>query len=109
MAGNGLQLLGEPANSAYVEAVGSSAQIASTFGVRLGTYRVRGNDLRASDGELSDIIFRALVDRPTPARVVEGAGSTQEAEWFDPAKALSLDLTDVAHDAVANLTHSDAG
>jgi subtilase family serine protease len=53
LAGNGLQLLGEPANNAYVEAVGSAAQIASTFGVRLGTYRVRGNDLRASDGELS--------------------------------------------------------
>jgi subtilase family serine protease len=53
LAGNGLQLLGEPANDAYVEAVGSARQIASTFGVRLGTYRVRGMNLRATDAELS--------------------------------------------------------
>jgi hypothetical protein len=40
---------------------------------------------------------------------MEGAGSTQEAEWFDPAKALTLDLTDVAHEAISNLTNGDAG
>ncbi|MDT5027322.1 MAG: 8-oxo-dGTP diphosphatase [Micromonosporaceae bacterium] len=54
------------------------------------------------------VVFRALVDRPTRPRVMEGAGSTQDAEWFDPAKALALDLTDVAHEAVTKLTHSNA-
>jgi subtilase family serine protease len=53
LAGDGLQLLPEPANNAYVEAVGSAAEIASTFGVQLSTYRVRGQDLRAANGDLS--------------------------------------------------------
>jgi subtilase family serine protease len=53
LTGNGLQLLDRPANDAYVAASGSPAQIASTFGVKLGTYRVRGTDLRAADTDLS--------------------------------------------------------
>jgi 8-oxo-dGTP diphosphatase len=69
----------------------------------------RGPEEVAIDWHGVRVVFRALVDRPTRPRVMEGPGSTQEAEWFDPAKALSLDLTDVAHEAVANLTHSDAG
>jgi len=53
LAGNGLQLFDGPANDAYVAASGSPAQIASTFGVKLGTYRVRGLDLRGTDTDLS--------------------------------------------------------
>lgn len=48
------------------------------------------------------VVFRALVERPTPPRVTEGAGSTQAAAWFEPAEALTLELTEVAHEAVAH-------
>jgi subtilase family serine protease len=53
LAGSGLQLVDRPANDAYVAAAGLPAQIASTFGVQLGTYRVRGMDLRGTDTDLS--------------------------------------------------------
>jgi subtilase family serine protease len=49
----GLQLLGQPANNLYVEAAGSATQIASAFGVQLGTYNVRGIQLRAPDRDLT--------------------------------------------------------
>jgi 8-oxo-dGTP diphosphatase len=47
------------------------------------------------------VVFRAQVDQPGQPRVVEGNGSTQAAAWFSPADALGLELTEVAHDAVA--------
>ena len=53
LTGSGLQLLDRPANDAYVAATGTPAQIASTFGVRLGMYRVRAMELRAADTDLS--------------------------------------------------------
>ncbi|HEX6873409.1 MAG TPA: NUDIX hydrolase, partial [Micromonosporaceae bacterium] len=46
-------------------------------------------------------LFRVRVDRPTPARVVEGrGGSTAAAAWFSPAEALALPLTEFAWDAI---------
>jgi 8-oxo-dGTP diphosphatase len=48
------------------------------------------------------VVFRALVDRPTAPRVMEGNGSTQAAAWFGPGQALTLDLTEVARTAVAD-------
>jgi ADP-ribose pyrophosphatase YjhB (NUDIX family) len=48
------------------------------------------------------VVFAAQVDRPTPPRVMETVGSTQAASWFQRGEALMLDLTEVAHDAVAN-------
>jgi 8-oxo-dGTP diphosphatase len=47
------------------------------------------------------VVFRAEVDQPTVPRVVEGNGSTVAASWFAAADALALDLTEVAHEAVA--------
>lgn len=42
-------------------------------------------------------IFRVLVDVPTAARVTEAAGgSTAAADWFAPARAAELPLTEVA-------------
>jgi hypothetical protein len=43
------------------------------------------------------VIYRAVVDVPTPARVTEEAGgSTARAGWFSPAQAARLPLTDLA-------------
>jgi subtilase family serine protease len=53
LSGNGLRLLGEPANRAYVEAIGSPKSIESAFAVQLGVYKVRGRELRAADRNLS--------------------------------------------------------
>ncbi|HEV7524848.1 MAG TPA: S53 family peptidase [Acidimicrobiia bacterium] len=53
LKGSGLTLLGQPSNNLYVEASGSAAQIASTFGVKLGNYRVHGMELRAADRDLT--------------------------------------------------------
>jgi subtilase family serine protease len=53
LTANGLQVLGVPANKMYVEAGGSAARVAKTFGVQLSDYRVRGKVLRAADRELS--------------------------------------------------------
>jgi hypothetical protein len=43
------------------------------------------------------------VDAPRPPRVLEASGSTAAAAWFEPAEALCLSLTGVAHDAVEQL------
>jgi subtilase family serine protease len=50
---NGLQVTAVPANNMYVEASGSAGRVANAFGVHLGTYRVRGMQLRAPDGDLT--------------------------------------------------------
>ena len=49
------------------------------------------------------VVFRVVVDVPTPPRVLETEGSTAEAAWFDAAEAGSLRLTDVALSAVRRL------
>jgi ADP-ribose pyrophosphatase YjhB (NUDIX family) len=39
------------------------------------------------------VVYRVQVDAPTPARVVEGEGSTVAAGWFTAVEALGLPLT----------------
>jgi 8-oxo-dGTP diphosphatase len=51
------------------------------------------------------VVYEAQVDQPTLPRVMEGNGSTQAAAWFAPADALSLELTEVAYDAVSHASH----
>ena len=47
------------------------------------------------------VVFRAVVDHPTAPRVVEArGGSTAEAVWLTPARALGLPLTEVAHEMI---------
>jgi subtilase family serine protease len=53
LAGNGFRLLGQPANRAYVEAIGSPRSVEAAFAVQLGVYKVRGKELRAADRNLS--------------------------------------------------------
>jgi subtilase family serine protease len=50
---NGLAVTEVPANNLYVEANGSAARIAKTFGVTLSSFRVKGKVLRAPDSELN--------------------------------------------------------
>ena len=61
-----------------------------------------GPERVAIDWHAVRVVFRALVDEPTPPRVMEGAGSTGDASWFSTAEALTLELTEVAHEAIAN-------
>jgi subtilase family serine protease len=53
LRGAGLRPGYVPPNNAFVEATGSVAQVASTFGVALGEYKVRGKVLRAPDRDLN--------------------------------------------------------
>jgi subtilase family serine protease len=49
----GATLSAVPSNNQYVEATATAATVARIFAVRLGQYRVRGRELRATDGDLS--------------------------------------------------------
>lgn len=54
------------------------------------------------------VIFNAMVDGPTPPRVMEpSGGSTAAAAWIPPARALRLPLTDIAHEVISR--HVDGG
>jgi ADP-ribose pyrophosphatase YjhB (NUDIX family) len=57
----------------------------------------RGLQGRPMDWHTVRVIYRAVVDVPTPARVTEEAGgSTARAGWFSPAQAARLPLTELA-------------
>jgi ADP-ribose pyrophosphatase YjhB (NUDIX family) len=45
-------------------------------------------------------IYRVRVDKPTKARVTDVGGSTEKADWFAPAEALALPLTNTARAAL---------
>lgn len=63
-----------------------------------------GPEGRPVDWHVVRVIYRVVVEAPTPARVTEAAGgSTQRAAWFRPAEAATLPLTEVAKDALARL------
>jgi hypothetical protein len=50
-----------------------------------------------------------MVDRPTRPRVHDLGGSTSAARWFTPAQLAGLRLTEVTHEALAELAaESDA-
>jgi subtilase family serine protease len=83
LQGQGLELLGQPDNNMYVEASGTAAQIASTFGVALGTYRVHGMTLRASD--------RDLTVPASVAGVVSGVIGVDQSESLLQPKHISAD------------------
>jgi subtilase family serine protease len=53
LTGGGFNVDDVAANRLYVEATGSVAQVQQAFAVQLGTYRVKGQDLRAPDRDLS--------------------------------------------------------
>ena len=46
------------------------------------------------------MVFRVTVTEPTPAKVNEEAGSTSDAGWFRPERALRLPLTETAREQV---------
>lgn len=46
------------------------------------------------------VVYRVRVDEPTEPRVVEARGSTVDAAWFGPDKALDLPLTEIARDMI---------
>jgi subtilase family serine protease len=81
--GQGLELLGEPANNLYVEATGTASQIASTFGVDLGIYKVHGMELRAAD--------RDLTVPASVASVVSGVIGVDQSETLLQPKHISAD------------------
>jgi subtilase family serine protease len=53
LSSNGLRINASPSNNIYVEAVGSPGAVQNAFGVQLSNYNVRGQQLRASDRNLS--------------------------------------------------------
>jgi ADP-ribose pyrophosphatase YjhB (NUDIX family) len=56
------------------------------------------------DWHVVRVLYRAVVDVPTPARVTEAAGgSTARAEWFPAGQAADLPLTEIAERAVRGL------
>ena len=81
--GQGLQLVGEPANNLYVEATGTASQIASTFGVGLGIYKVHGMQLRAAD--------RDLTVPASVAGAVSGVIGVDQSETLLQPKHISAD------------------
>jgi subtilase family serine protease len=83
LQGQGLQLLGEPANNLYVEATGTASQIASTFGVELGIYKVHGMQLRAAD--------RDLTVPASVAAAVSGIVGVDQSETLLQPKHISAD------------------
>lgn len=46
------------------------------------------------------VVFRVTVTEPTPAKVNEEAGSTSDAGWFRPERALRMPLTETAREQV---------
>ena len=46
------------------------------------------------------VVYRAIVDQPTPARVTEAGGSTSDAAWMEVDDALGRSLTEVARDSI---------
>jgi 8-oxo-dGTP diphosphatase len=48
------------------------------------------------------VVFRVRVEDPTPARVLDGGGSTVEAGWFGRDEALRLPLTEVALEMITD-------
>jgi ADP-ribose pyrophosphatase YjhB (NUDIX family) len=64
----------------------------------------RGPEGRPMDWHVVRVVYRALVDVPTPPRVTEAAGgSTARAGWFTPAEAARLPLTELAASALRRL------
>jgi ADP-ribose pyrophosphatase YjhB (NUDIX family) len=49
------------------------------------------------------VVFRVTVTEPTPPKVNEEAGSTTDAGWFPPERALRLPLTEIAREHVGLL------
>ena len=49
------------------------------------------------------VVFRVTVAQPTAPKVNEEAGSTTDAGWFRPERALRLPMTDIAREHVALL------
>ncbi|HEU5111262.1 MAG TPA: NUDIX domain-containing protein [Micromonosporaceae bacterium] len=63
-----------------------------------------GPEGRPLDWHVVRVIYRAVVDAPTPPRVTEAAGgSTARAGWFAPAEAAGLPLTELAASALRRL------
>ncbi|HEX5742118.1 MAG TPA: NUDIX hydrolase [Pilimelia sp.] len=65
------------------------------------TPRALGPEGRPLDWHVVRVLYRAFVDAPTPARVVEADGSTAEARWWGGAELSGLPLTPVAEAALA--------
>lgn len=65
-----------------------------------------GPEGRPIDWHVVRVVYRVVVDVPTPVRVVERRGSTARAAWFSPAEAAGLALTEVAEAGLAALTPS---
>lgn len=59
-----------------------------------------GPEGRPVDWHVVRVVYRVLVDAPTPVRVTEHSGSTERAAWFPWATADQLPLTDVARAAL---------
>jgi ADP-ribose pyrophosphatase YjhB (NUDIX family) len=61
------------------------------------------------DWHVVRVIYRAVVDAPTPAAVTESAGgSTASAAWLTAPEAARLSLTEVAEAAVRELVNGSA-
>jgi ADP-ribose pyrophosphatase YjhB (NUDIX family) len=64
----------------------------------------RGPEGRPMDWHVVRVVYRAVVDVPTPARVTEAAGgSTARAGWFSLAEAALLPLTELAASGLRRL------
>jgi ADP-ribose pyrophosphatase YjhB (NUDIX family) len=55
------------------------------------------------------VVFRVRVAEPREPRVVEARGSTEAAAWFEPVRALSLSLTEIARDMIVGHLSRDNG
>ena len=89
-----------------VEETGQYGRVTGVLGVSHRRHdRALGPEGVPIDWHGVRVVFSATVDRPTPPRVMEQAGSTAAASWFTRGAALALPLTEVAREMITTKTN----
>ncbi|MFV2021898.1 NUDIX domain-containing protein [Micromonospora sp. LOL_023] len=86
-----------------VEETGQRGRVDALLGVRHHhDPAALGPEGHPVDWHVVQVVYRALVDHPTPPVVIEAAGgSTGAVGWFTPAEVGALPLTDLVVDVLA--------
>lgn len=102
----------QPAAGLLRELVEESGQLGRVVGVLEASHRhdpsALGPEGRPIDWHAVRVVYRVVVDVPTPVRVVERHGSTERAAWFSPAAAGRLPLTEAASAVLAMLSSANS-
>jgi ADP-ribose pyrophosphatase YjhB (NUDIX family) len=67
----------------------------------------RGPEGRPMDWHGVRVVYRVRIEEPTEPRVLDRGGSTAAASWFSAREALTLPLTEVAQEALAQYVGGD--